>query len=327
MPSLGLTLEQMLHSLSVMGFEPVLITPTSATDAIRQIYYYVESGIPVILSLTYPDDKAHAVTVVGHSIDVKLRYDIDELFLPDKQGTRQCRHFCRSSDHVSYFLVQDDDGGPFRKLYLQSDGTEPKDGESPIPCSATLKGHYDSPDAPDPVLSAILVPFPLSVLLDGETAEERAISFVASTTALAGEQIPNPTVVRTFLQLSNSYKEQWGGDKGRPLCVGRQIRRHLLSRWIWITEVADAEGLFPKGRAIGEVIQDAASYAVQIDTESLKDFLLIHMPRFMSVFFPDGTIKSLPGVVYEDYSLLNQCTERNLVTPAPRSDPSPGVRN
>ena len=312
MPSLGLTLEQMLHSLSVMGFEPVLITPNSPRDAIRQIHYYIESGIPVILSLTYPDDKAHAVTVIGHSIDVTASFCIDERFFPDREGTPQPRSFCRSSDLISYFLVQDDDGGPFRKLYLQNTGVEPKDGEPPIPCPAILKGHYDPQQGPDPLLSAILVPFPLSVLLDGETAEERAISFVGSTTALAGAPIPNPTVVRTFLQLSNSYKEQWGTDEGRPVCVGRHIRKHLLSKWIWITEVADAKGLFPKRRAIGEVIQDAASYAVQIDTESLKDFLLIHMPRFMSIFFPDGTIKSLPGVVYDDYPLLNQSTERTL---------------
>lgn len=324
MPSLGLTLEQMLHSLAAMGYEPVLITPNSPRDAIQQIYYYIESGIPVILSLAYKDEKAHAVTVVGHSLDGASPFRTEEQSLPDKNGTPQRVTFCRSSDLISYFLVQDDDGGPFRKLYLQDDGREPKDGEPPVSCPAILKGNCKSREDPL-VLSAILVPFPLGVLLDGETAEERAISLVASTNALAGQPLPDPTVVRTFLQLSNSYKEQWGPDQGRPVCVGKQVRKHLLSRWIWITEIADAKDWYLNRRAIGEVIQDAASYAVQIETEHLKDFLLIHMPRFMNVIFPNGAVKAVDGVVYDDYPLLKQSTDDNIMTPAPRRHPSPVV--
>jgi hypothetical protein len=285
-----------------MGFEPVLITPTSAADAVRQVYYYIESGIPVVLSLTYPDEKAHAVTVVGHNIKAQPSYVTETRQIQHEEGTVSERKFCRSSDLVGYFLVQDDDGGPYRRVYFRD-----SDGSS---CTATLFGTHESAREEILALSAILVPFPTGVLIDGEAAEDRAMSFVSSVSVLLDQPLPDPTLARTFLQLSNLYKHQWDPHEGRPTSVGRHARCHLLSKWVWITELADAKTWADAGRVLGEVVQDGASYAIQIDTGHATDFLLWHMPTYMNVIDTLGNIEGIEGVAYRDYRRLARLDQR-----------------
>ena len=305
MPSLGLTIPQMLHSLSAMGFEPVLIHPRSRRDAIRQIYYYIESGIPVILSLAYKDEDFHAVTVVGHGLEMmKSRIRTETRLVPDKNGIFQTRTFCRSSDLVSHFLVQDDDGGPFRKLYFAEGSLDGSTATSSASAwHVRLEGEVIDPEEKPATLDEILVPFPAGIVLEGKEAENRALEVAATITALAGEPMPNPCLLRTFLILSNNYKEQWRSP-ARPVCVGRHVRRHLLSRWIWVTEMADLQNWYPGNRAIGEIVQDAAGYTVQL--ENKKDILLFHTPHLLNLIYPNGLIREIQDIEYKDYLRLNR---------------------
>ena len=73
MPSSGLTTQQIMLALRAMGYEPMIYTSFStrtADLARRQVYHYVESSIPVILGLQFPGRGGHAVTVVGHTLNV-----------------------------------------------------------------------------------------------------------------------------------------------------------------------------------------------------------------------------------------------------------------
>ena len=70
----------------------------------------------------------------------------------------------------------------------------------------------------------------------------------------------------------------------------RELKRHLMSKWIWVTEVSDLE-LFRKDRKIfGFVIQDSASHA------TFPDYLdLIAFQFFLHLVLvdPKGNLKSL----------------------------------
>jgi hypothetical protein len=83
-----------------------------------------------------------------------------------------------------------------------------------------------------------------------------------------------------------------------------------LSKWVWITELADAKTWADAGRVLGEVVQDGASYAIQIDTGHATDFLLWHMPTYMNVIDTLGNIEGIEGVAYRDYRRLARLDQR-----------------
>ena len=114
LPNKGLTSPQMMHALQQMGYEPTSYVPTSADDARSVIYFYMESGIPAIVSLLLPDRSKgdlHAVVAIGHTLCSN----------PCAKASRYAKktfpsRSYRSSDFVPAFIVQDDSRGAYRAL-------------------------------------------------------------------------------------------------------------------------------------------------------------------------------------------------------------------
>jgi hypothetical protein len=282
-PSSGLTIEQILSGLAKMGYEPVAKAPKGSDEARREIYYYVESGIPVVLSLWESGlEYGHAITVVGHTMDESRPCNLDQRF-PGYP-------LCRTSDFVPEFLAQDDDRGPLVRVSLMDYATAEHDEElaALLPQERLKEYTYVAvvrrEKCPPDIfyLFGLTIPFPPGVTLEGSAAEENAAYFLEGNKISFGA---DPVVLRTFLRRSNDVKLQWTRERGRPAVIGQLLRSHLFSRWVWVTEITSLQLLRSGGQVLGQIIQDCAGFSFEI---SSKDFLFWHLPDLVCYSLPTG---------------------------------------
>lgn len=302
MPSGGLTLEQMVSGLQAMGYDPVPYEHAmeSARTARRIAYRYIESGIPVIVSLNFPGVGGHAVTAIGHSFDTNRKPTIEKF----QRMAGVTLSVANISDWMPGLIVQDDAGGPFRHLELldwddaarqrlitQKDAKKLK-SESPYACVALIdRGKLTQAIA---YLRAFLIPLPEGVSLAGEDAEFKALNLLATWYEQVATKTPKELMVRTFLQRSNELKASLTNRDGMPTSLSQHLRCHLMSRWVWVTEVAEVGQLRHEKKVLGQVIQDSASHP----NEYFFDLLAFNMPGFLGVVQPDGKME-VPSI--DDY--------------------------
>jgi len=297
MPSMGLTNEQMMLALQDMGYDPLPYQPLDQTEAHNIAYRYVESGLPVITGFFYLTDvggrivpDGHAVTMVGHTFDMQRDPIIEELVI---NGMSQPLSFCRTSNFVSGFLVQDDAGGPFRRLDLLDWDAAVSRGYITNDIASQLRNKYACLVILDQGSSAqqvaafgnFIVPLPQGVTLDGYTAEERAMQLTGFWYQVTGGKPPDMIAFRTFLKSSNAIKDSLNIGFGTSRGLSRELRRHLMSKWVWVTEIADFKELCSSHSVIGGVIQDSASHPTSTD---YLDLIAFYMPHFILLQRPDG---------------------------------------
>jgi hypothetical protein len=289
MPSDGLQVEQMVSALHAMGYEPFLKIPETSLTCKRTVYHYIESGIPIIAIVVFPNGRGleyHAVTIVGHTLNQSRP--------TNKPTTSNFRGRLRlhdyTSDYVPRFIAQDDSGGPFRfveflewKQLRDVTSRQLRIGKQSFPCAARFDG--GTSDSEPAFLSALLVPVPKRVTLQGEAAEKNAQYLVQSIF------LPNLKSVRlsfrTFLQPSNNLKLWWepkAVGSGRPAEVGFALRTHNFPNWVWVTEFADSDTLKKEGTILGQVIQDCSGRGTHAPWD---DLVAIIGPDRISLFPPD----------------------------------------
>jgi len=292
MPSEGLTIEQILGGLQKMGYEPMPFTQVSAQAAIGICYRYIESEFPVIVVLDIERPSGflgHAMTAIGHGFDIERTPTVERVPLSAGQELL----LCRSSDMVSGFTVQDDAGGPFRNLeFLTWDEAESaslvtrqtrEDASSMYKCVAVL----DKGTAAQELgfLLGLVVPLPSGIALSGRLAEVKSQYLIATWHAQLSVPTPPRGITRTYLQRSNALKERLG-DSSVPENLRTELRRHLLPKWVWVTEYGSYDEYLDSHRCFGLVIQDSASHPKRLDYTSLVAHAA---PGFMALLKPDGT--------------------------------------
>jgi hypothetical protein len=300
MPSAGLTVEQMMYAIQEMGYEPVPYEPSSALHAVNTAYRYVESGIPVIVAIQFPRG-GHALTAVGHTYNPKLKRGYQRF----KWTADITLKYMRSSRFVPSFIVQDDAGGPFRGLELVDwkeavksrliRKKEAKRLSSVFSCVAVLDRGTSAQEIG--FLNALIGPVPPGVALDGEGAELRALFALASWYESLELEPPNSLLLRTYLQRSNQLKARFGRRAAiASASFRRELRRHLMSKWVWVTEVADPDEFVSNNRCFGLIVQDSASHA---NSPDFFDLIALYLPGGLVTLTPKRGINSLdiPGNV------------------------------
>jgi hypothetical protein len=294
MPSEGLTTEQMLYALQEMGYEPVSYVPTGADAAHNITYRYVESEIPVLIILQFSRG-GHAVTAIGHTHDLTRKAKTETL----KIQSAVPLSICRTSDFAPRIVVQDDAGGPFRYLEFIEWAQAVNTGLVSRKQASELKRRYGCVALFDRgaqtqevgFLQALMVPLPQGITLDGYGAEIRAILLTANWYQVRGITPPKDVAFRTFLQPSNTFKMRWESVTGVPSILRREFRRHLMSKWIWVTEVADLHELCTDNKVLGQIVQDSASHATSPD---FFDLLGFHLPGCLATVQTDRTFDIIP---------------------------------
>lgn len=293
MPSGGLTIEQMMYALQEMGYEPVPYEPTSSLTARDTIYRYIESEIPVILCVQFPRG-GHALTAVGHTHNPKAE-PVPQKF---EWTSRTSLAYYPSSSFTTSFVVQDDAGGPFRRLELldwseavQNSLIDAGDAErmsGAYSCVVVLDGgSQGSQDVG--FLKLVIGPTPPGVTLDGEGAELRALFALASWYESLNLSPPKQLLLRTYLEHSNELKERFRTHPSASDTFRREFRRHLMSKWVWVTEVAHPGEFISQHQAFGLIVQDSAGHASSPD---FFDLIAMYLPGGLVTLMPNGDIDS-----------------------------------
>lgn len=279
MPSDGLTVEQMSLAMRTMGYEPILKLPQNAEEAARFARYYTESGIPVIAIVTLgtgADSNGEPKKGLGHALAL-------------------VGHAENSAALKTLFVAQDDSTGPFKTLRF-TDWREVSDLNLLDERSIQYQKHYhnvavlmDHPDQPQELmlLRSFLVGLPERVTLPGDEAERKAKRYIQQWYEFNQEEVPQELQYRTFLQASNGLKHWWSRQSDtRPPELGKPIRTHPMSKWVWVTEFSlppnPGGGM---GLAIGQVAQDSAGDPSAFDVLAAAGMNEVHL------FYTDGELE------------------------------------
>jgi hypothetical protein len=291
MPSEGLLCEQMLHALRTMNYDPLLLGIESQEQAKHVIYSHVESEIPPILLCSLATGGDHTIVAVGHRYQLPVEKPrLTSIAWPNEPPLS----FARSSEWVPYFLVNDDQRGPYRKLsFIQPDATSLKERIKKTYPSADISDlHYEEwrcPVALDmnmPLVNisgeeianiwGIIVPLPQGVPLTSEQAEKKAARLIRLWHDQAQIPLPDDLVLRTYLVPSNEYKQRIEDGKMYTF-VKRLLRGKPMPRWIWVTEISTINSYNspapPRWLINGTIIIDATSSAWT------PDFVAFHYIR------------------------------------------------
>jgi hypothetical protein len=299
MPSDGLTENQVLYALRQMGYDPIHYVPESADKAKERAYFHMESGLPVLITYRATrrrphGNESHVVTIVGHTFDLERKPKLHPLQYEGAEFP-----YYRSSAFMPSFIVQDDDGGPFRTLELMnwSSARRATKGAKSVEkygscCAAVIdRGRKGFQEVVS--VSSLIFPLPPDITLGGPDAERKAVSSVLGWYLRKTKRGPRRRLLfRTFLQRSNEFKQTWENRGAAvPEVLRRALRRHLMPKWVWVTEVSSL-AQFRRKRLIGHVVQDSNSHArSSIDR---KDLIAFHMPGELTLIRPDGTDRVIP---------------------------------
>ena len=263
----GLNIEQISEALRSSGYAPHVLhiripgvssTPESTQKAKRDIYPYIESGLPVMLGLFPRGEEGHAVVAIGHG----WRKNPSQLLLNRQiaiQGQAATTlDIYDAASWVEPFFIHNDNTGPY----------------VPLPEPRIDKYGYALPDV------AFAFPFlQPDVFVDAEEAKYASLNILANLmtnfdyrggTALRVSCL----VTRTYLQSRSEFRA-WVTRSTLPDQIKRHYRQKWLPKRIWVTEINEFDnyGQSPEGGScrIGEILFDPAS-----DPED-GAFLAVHL--------------------------------------------------
>jgi hypothetical protein len=288
MPSEGLITEQMLHCLRAMDYEPLLVGVTSQKQAKHDIYSYIESEIPPILLCNFVSGEGHAIVGVGHGYNLPTTSPFKtKVKWPDELPLE----FARSSEWVPSILINDDQRGPYRKLTFIEDtqtltqrinrihpnvnvaDLELEEWKCPITIDVNMPYSRYSGGEEIANIWGIIIPLPQGVLLTADQAESKSARVIRWWHLRNEVPLSKDLVLRTYLVLSNEYKER-AKSSGMSPFVKSLIAGKPMPRWIWVTEISSVKSYnstkLEDWLINGQVIIDATSNAFT------PDFLLFH---------------------------------------------------
>jgi hypothetical protein len=273
-PYRGMSYSDYSEILTAFGCHPEIIIPTTSgrdwthdTESFYDVYSYIESGFPVLVSF-----RGHVATIVGVRYGDDLRGELRDANTP----------FHNSLLMVDGFVVVDDNFFPYQHLGYADD---PENyGEAFV--TLQRRPSIDS-------IYAAVVPLAEKVFLPARKARELLYGAITSRTAMARLQSTlqelgirqERLVARTFLTNGSAFKKR----KRQCLLgeVGEADRLCWLSldanlpHFIWIMEIATTTG-FRQRRIVAEIVLDATT------NKDEGDRALIYMRIGNVIITPDG---------------------------------------
>jgi len=224
-PSPGLTVLQVAEVFNAEGFFPLIYVESQwDTGRFRRLlYYYIESGFPVVACLS---SRKHAVTILGHVSDFDA--------VPSLPGPVD------SADLVTGFVLNDDNHLPYQVI------------------SADPQSHPDGFTLDE--VDSFVVPLPEKVHLLAHHVEDRARQILGHPEFGIEKLSPGVSmqnlVFRIFLTSARGYKRN-----RRELVPNSDLRRFYtwlpMPRLIWVAEISRAD-LYPE-QVIGEIVWDSTA--------------------------------------------------------------------
>ena len=224
LPSGGLTSEQICYLFKNMNFQPILRPVLGNESDYGMIGSFVESGIPVVLSITnyvdetYPvaDRIGHAILCVGHELVTEEA--VNQATSEDINGVL----FIDYNNIKKKFVYIDDNYPAYRMDYL----------ESPAEC-------YSEKKWKDCKIRYAAYPLYEKILLMPYAVKNMATNFIQY---LNGVKDGREIVMRTFLASSRSYKD-YVCRSNMTEEMRDMILNLYLPKFIWVVELSTRDGL------------------------------------------------------------------------------------
>jgi len=241
-PSKGITAFQITEIFANYGFYPEIYLKEKYPDNFyRLLYYYIESGIPVVACML---DKKHAVTLIGH---------VSDYTLPAKTNN--------SEDYLTGYVANDDNCMPYQ-LMLRN--------------SVQENGHCSRHKIED--IDCFIVPQYEKMYLSAEHIEgltEAILDDPAFGVNATSTLVPKDRIIkRIFLTSSRSYKKHLH-DNPLPMALHNYYLQLPMPKFIWVCELSMG-GMYPHKQIMGEIIFDATA-----SHKDRFAFLAIHYPGFI----------------------------------------------
>ncbi len=251
LPSKGLTMSQISEIIANYGMHPDLyIKNYSKANFDKILYYYIESGIPIIASV----DNRHALAVFGHCTELNFQSLVEY----DHKGFK----YYNSADLINGFIVNDDNYLPYRYLLKKK-------------IAGDKVSEYSHSE-----VDSFIAPLNEKIYLSAEEMETLALSVISDpnlgfkkhTKKFKDDKI----ILRMFLTSSRKYKHF---RRRNPMYVGLEkfYIEQPMPRFIWVVEISTVDK-YKEGKVIGEIIFDSTA-----NKHDMFSFMYIHYPGFFLV--------------------------------------------
>ncbi len=292
----GLNIDQIMEAIRAAGYSPHAIPVKNYTDAAtydslklakQKLHPYIESGIPVLLTLFPKPNEGHAVLLIGHGWG---KEDLIKIEQP-KNWPSQNKLF-DSASWIEPLFIHNDNTGPYVALPI-GDNTN----------------YYKLED------TVIAIPFlPTDVFIDGDEAKETCLRLLTDT--LSGydfNEFNMPDLVfRVYLQDRSDFRTSVLSSN-----MSNEVKNYYRLKWlprrIWIMEINTKDSYKDtcdgNGVRMGEIILDPSSEPTEahFHTIHLKNSLFMDGQPNDGIILDrsaiDGNIEAFP-VNEEDYQPL-----------------------
>lgn len=247
-PSHGLFPKQISFALKEFGFGVRIYNKNvfSKEEFDRILYYYVESGLPVLSIIQDQHYNGHIVTIVGHTeISGKEIENITELRNQNNPGfylENNIKLF-DSADIYKKYVIIDDNHPPFQLA----------------DCKEPTK-YYNNPDWDKYEITNIIVPLHSKIYLEGLESRTLAFLILGKILNFLKEKykinFPKEILYRLLLTSSRSFKHQIALNDSLNIDIKDLIIEKPMPKFIWVLELSD-KSLFKKEKIFGQMLLDA----------------------------------------------------------------------
>ena len=250
LPSNGLTIAQISEIFSNYGMYPDIYMRQNTQDFERLLYYYIESGIPLVAQV----GPNHAVSIFGH---------VGEL---DYSAVKEYDHngfiYYNSADLIKGVIANDDNHLPYYSLLRNKVAGKNISSFTVADIVAIVIPLYEkiflAADAIEPLFKNIL--------------SHDQFGFNKCAKRHNGEKL----IVRPYLTTSRSYKKF---RRSMPVYAGieKLYLEMSMPKFIWVVELSTLDK-YKNKKIIGEILFDSSA-----NKRDMLPFLSIHYPGFLLI--------------------------------------------
>lgn len=239
----GLTIGEISRALSSIGYRSVTFEAISFPRVKDAIYTYIESGLPVILSVLGTLrgarwDASHAIVVLGHKY-VGNPFVEARSYQSPLYGEME---FYDASDWTPAFIVHDDQRGPYLELDILPFASLNRSTKNKVR-PALPNGVTNTDIVPVArwanevaVIDNLVVGLPPQTFLLGDEAQEKARRILQRLHVAYGRPFSR-VALRTYLIESNEFKKAVLRRAVKVPELAKLYRAKNMSRFVWVTEV------------------------------------------------------------------------------------------
>ena len=287
-PSQGLSYTTISHILTELNFYPRLYgfdESTISKKRKRIMHYYIDSAIPIAVSLSPTDSNKLAHSIVG--IGVKSEIEDVNSVGKTKLGNY---YFLDSADLFKKYIVMNDSSAPYTEMnFIDTEYSKIILGKLPYEFS----------------MNSLIAPLSKRMFLNSEDACTILLNILSDpimglATTLdnigneylnkeLGKTAENPIVYRIFLSRGSGFKRKRSSSISDTLPEIAKIYSSIpLPNFVWVCELFSYNS-FKEEQALGEIVIDATAN----NTAGISSVLLINYPHRFAYRLPDEPIECL----------------------------------